>query len=325
MMLTGIVNRDAPSVVVVLRSGSRVGARRSRRAPIDGQRHVHGRREDEVGQDRRGRRCRARSIMRPAPPRVLGTEPLDAGLRRVAIALAAGRVDPLEKRAARVVEREEVDETDVLQHLGSSVARERIVVSEDRRAATARRRCPCPRSASFAAVRTHQRSSARSRVIVRRSVRADDVSDRPRSVDADEPLAVVEACEQCRPDCRARCAFRASRRPPHARSDPSPTSARSASPRRGPDTVARASRPRSARSGLQSRRSGTSLGPGAGASRSSSAAIRERESVASTQRVDEQVDRPVVPDVAERADRGRGDAPDRDRRAPRPKSRGTAG
>ena len=63
-----------------------------------------------------------------------------ASLRSVAVPLAAGLVDTLEERAARVVEREEVDESDVLQHLGGSVSREAILVRRARREATARHR-----------------------------------------------------------------------------------------------------------------------------------------------------------------------------------------
>ena len=55
--------------------------------------------------------------------------------------------------------------------------------------------------------------------------------------------------------------------------------------------------------GFQSRSSGRSLAPGAGASRSSSAARRDRCPGAAPESIEEQVDRPLVADVAESTDR----------------------
>ena len=60
------------------------------------------------------------------PPRTPSAGmPLDARLRSLAQLLAARGVDSLEQRALRVVEREEVDEPDVLEHLGRAVPCER--------------------------------------------------------------------------------------------------------------------------------------------------------------------------------------------------------
>ena len=78
---------------------------------------------------------------------------------------------------------------------------------------------------------------------------------------------------RCRP--RALSGSRASRPRPHARSRRRPTSVRRACPPRARDRVGEASPPRTARPDSL-RRSGTSLGPGAGARRSISVATRER-------------------------------------------------
>ena len=135
---------------------------------------------------------------------------------------------------------------------------------------------PMPRSASFAAVRTHQRSSASRRV----SVGARP----PRRARARQPAPRGRGrTTRCRRDARgARC--RQPARPRTERLDGGRADVRigipgeldQQSPRRGRDTARGASRPRSARAGFQSRRRGTSRRPGTGASSSSSDAILDR-------------------------------------------------
>ena len=115
--------------------------------------------------------------MRPARFLLAG-HGLGARLSRFALALAARRVDPLEERAARVVEREEVDEADVLEHLGGAVPRERRR-GRERTGAPARRRRPCRAarpSPQFAPTTARRREDARSTARRRRRRRG-----RPRA------------------------------------------------------------------------------------------------------------------------------------------------
>ena len=221
--LTGIVKRDDSSVAKSLLSASCVRTAFSN-APMTRKTTATRFTSSEVGEARRGRSTvsSGRHAARTPPP--LSTC-LGASLRGLAVALATRRVDPLEKRALRVVEREEVDEADVLQHLGSSVAGEEVVVSQDREerrhgvGAHSAKRILGGSSHPPALVGEESRDR-------RRRVCSDDVSRSPCGMNTDEPLAVVEACRRERYRRPFRCAFRASRRPPPARSDPGPTSAR---------------------------------------------------------------------------------------------------
>ena len=160
---------------------------------------------------------------------------------------------------------------------------------------------PIPRSASFAAVRTHQRRSASSLVI-------DGAASAPTTC----PTARAawtrtnhseSSSRATRPSRRlVRVANRASRRQRLARSDRCPTSARSASIRRGRGMHAAASRPRSeqpgwrrgaaARASARRRRQSLELGRDARA-----------EPLSTPKRIEQQLDRPVVADVTERSDR----------------------
>ena len=119
-----------------------------------------------------------------------------------AVPLAAGLVDALEERTAWVVEGEEVDEADVLQHLGRPVAREGIVVSEDRE--QRRNRVGAHTAKGIlgggayppALVGEEPRDG-------RRRVRAHHVARGSRGVNSHEPLAVVETRDESGSDCRS--------------------------------------------------------------------------------------------------------------------------
>ena len=240
-----------------------------------------------------------------APPRP-SRSPVDVSrLGRLTVALAAGLVDALEQRAARVVACEEVDEADVLQHLRGAVPRERIVVSEDREqrrhgvGAHPAQRVLGRRSHPPALVREETRDR-------RRSLGSDDVTGGARRVDADEPFAVVEPCDECGADVLA---LPRSESLDHGRTDvrvgvPGELHQRRLTEirvrteqRRAPEAHGRIPvaeerqkpRARSRSEPLELRRDARAL------------------TFAAAESVDEQVYRPVVPDVAERANRGGGD------------------
>ena len=136
--------------------------------------------------------------------------------------LAAGGVDPLEQRAPWIVEREEVDEPDVLQHLGRAVPREASSCAEDRE----QRR---DRVGAEAAQRVLGRGSHPPPLVGQqanergRGLGPDDVACGARGVHADEPLAVVQTRDQRGADGRPPSGSRASRRRPHGRSGRRPT------------------------------------------------------------------------------------------------------
>ena len=198
MTLTGIVKRDDPSVVevvalrVVLAHGVLERTDDEERDCDEiHQQQVGEAREDDDGE--RGRHAARTSSSRTASAARLGSD---------AVPLAAGLVDPLEERAARVVEGEEVDEADVLQHLGRPVPREGIVVSQDRQ----QRRNGVGAHPTKRVLRggTHPPALVGEEPRDGRCrIRTDDVSRGARRVDAHEPLAVVEAREKRGSDCRA--------------------------------------------------------------------------------------------------------------------------
>ena len=144
---------------------------------------------------------------------------------------------------------------------------------------------PIPRSASFAAVRTHHCPSARRRRDRRRGVGADDVAGGTRGVHAHEPLAVVQARERGGADgVPPASAERLDGGGPNVRVGvPGELDQRRS--RRAPDTVGAGWRPRSGRPDPSRAGAERTCGPGPGRAararrRSSSAAV------AATQRVD---------------------------------------
>ena len=201
-----------------------------------------------------------RRVLLHAPQPPLGTAP-------------SGRVDALQEPALRVAADELVDEADVLENLRRTVARNRVRVSEDgdHRLHGIEPEAPecalgChPHPPVLIGEEAGDRGSG---------LDPDDVSDRTCGMCADEPLGILEAGEQGGADLRALSGSRASAAAARTFASTSHVSATSPSPR-ARDRAGEGSPPRTVRPDLL-RRSGTSLGPGAGARRSSSVATRER-------------------------------------------------
>ena len=116
-------------------------------------------------------------------------------LRGLAKPLSTRGVDALEQRASRIVEREEVDEPDVLQHLGRAVPCERILVSENGE----ERRHGVGAHSAQRILRGGPHPPALLGEMARdgrSGLRPEHVAGGAGCMDADEPLAVVETREE---------------------------------------------------------------------------------------------------------------------------------
>ena len=145
-----------------------------------------------------------------------------SSLRSLSEALASGFVDPLEEGTARVVEREEVDEADVLEHLGCAVPREQVLVRQVSREVTAPRRSPCRAarpSPLCAPTSADRRAVARWTAPPRRRRRARRLARHGRG----RTTHCRRAARTARPRPPSRAASRGSRRRRRARSGPSPS------------------------------------------------------------------------------------------------------